>query len=193
MAAGASSFRCFVLGLLDRQPMSGYDIRRFFKRLNWLFGSSSFGNICPALHTLLENDLVTVDVISRPGKPAKKVYSINERGHQTLREWIERPESATRASLKTFAMWLLIANHSFNKALIARLQRRRAEVASHCTILNGTIGEPHKTNVRNRLAFEYGLAIANAEMNWIDSALDRLQRDPPIEEVLGDARAAEAD
>ena len=192
MVAGASSFRYFVLGLLDRQPMSGYDVRRFFKRLNWLFGSSSFGNIYPALHTLLENDLVTVDVISHPGKLAKKVYSINERGHQTLREWIEQPESATRVSLKAFAMWLLIANHSPNEALIARLQRRRAEVASHRAILNGMISKSHKTNVRNRLAFEYGLAIANAEMNWIDSALDQLQRDPPFEKVLEGARAAEA-
>jgi DNA-binding PadR family transcriptional regulator len=192
MAAGAMDFRYFVLGLLDRHPMSGYDIKRFFKRLNWLFGSSSFGNIYPTLHTLLENDLVTVDVISRPDRPAKKVYSINEKGRQTLRAWIKQPESATSASLKAFAMRLLFANHLSSKGLIAHLRGRRAEVAAHCAILNSMIGESHKTNVRNRLAFDYGLAMANAEMNWIDSALDQLQREPLLKEAVENARVTDA-
>jgi PadR family transcriptional regulator AphA len=192
MAAGAPSFRYFVLGLLDRQPMSGYDIRRFFKRLNWLFGSSSFGHIYPTLHSLLEHDLVTVDVVSHPDKPPRKVYTVNKRGRQRLREWMEQPESATYTSLKAFAMRLLIAHHLSNEGLIDHLRGRRAEVASHCAILNSMTSESHKTNVRNRLAFDYGLAMANAEINWIDNALDRLQREPLFEEVIEDARVAEA-
>jgi hypothetical protein len=133
-----------------------------------------------------------VDAISRPDKPPKKVYSINEKGYQTLREWVEQPESATSAPLKAFAMRLLIANHLSNEGLIAHLRGRRAEVASHCAILNGMISESHKTNVRNHLAFDYGLAIAHAEMNWIDSALDQLQREPLLQEVVEDAHVADA-
>jgi hypothetical protein len=50
----------------------------------------------------------------------------------------------------------------------------------------------HKTDVRDRLAFGYGLAMANAEMNWIDSALNQLPRDPPFEEDLEGDRVADA-
>ena len=48
--SGTVKTRHLVLGLLARQPMSGYDIKRFFKSLSWLIGSPSFGSRYPALH-----------------------------------------------------------------------------------------------------------------------------------------------
>jgi hypothetical protein len=49
MATEGVSFRHFFLGLLDRRPMSGYDIKRLLERLKGLLGGSSFGNIYPAV------------------------------------------------------------------------------------------------------------------------------------------------
>jgi DNA-binding PadR family transcriptional regulator len=89
--ASAVSIRHFILGLLNRQRMSGYDIRRFLKSLSWLIDSPSSGSLYPALHILLEDGLVTVEVVSRQDKPPRKIYSITETGRQAMREWVERP------------------------------------------------------------------------------------------------------
>jgi len=69
--ASAVSIRHFILGLLNRQRMSGYDIRRFLKSLSWLIDSPSPGSLYPALHILLEDGLVTVEVVSRQDKPPR--------------------------------------------------------------------------------------------------------------------------
>ncbi len=80
------STRHFILGLLTRQPMSGYDIKRFLKQLSWLVDSPSFGSLYPALHALLKDDRVTVEVIPRQDKPPRKIYTITEAGRQVLQE-----------------------------------------------------------------------------------------------------------
>jgi DNA-binding PadR family transcriptional regulator len=56
MAAGTVSLRYFVLGLLAQEPMSGYDIKRFLKGLNWLIGSPSDGSLYPNLRALLQEE-----------------------------------------------------------------------------------------------------------------------------------------
>ena len=68
------SFRNFCLGLLVQQPMSGYDIKCLLGQLDWLIGGSSFGNIYPTLHALLQDGLASVDVVDNHDKPPKKVY-----------------------------------------------------------------------------------------------------------------------
>ena len=80
MATEGVNFRYFVLGLLDQQPMSGYDIKRLLERLNGLIGSSSFGHIYPTLHTLLKEGWVTVNVVTREDRPPRKVYTIRQEG-----------------------------------------------------------------------------------------------------------------
>jgi DNA-binding PadR family transcriptional regulator len=108
--ANAVSIRHFILGLLNRQPMSGYDIRRFLKSLSWLIDSPSFGSLYPALYALLEDGLVTVEVVSRRDKPPRKIYSITEASRQAMREWVERPV-APDVSLKAFLMRLILASN----------------------------------------------------------------------------------
>ena len=91
MPVRSVSLRHFILGLLAQQPMSGYDIRQVLNGLGWLVGNPSFGSLYPALHALLKDGMVTVDVDARPGRPSRKIYSIADAGRQTLQEWSDQP------------------------------------------------------------------------------------------------------
>jgi PadR family transcriptional regulator AphA len=183
MTTETTSFRHFVLGLLDRRPMSGYDIKRLFGRLNWLIGNSSFGSIYSTLHALLEDDLVSVKAVHHPDRPSKKVYSINEKGRRALQRWIERPVTP-EASIRSFAMHLLLASSLTDKGLIAYLRQRHLQVASHRTTLEEMLEKPGETEGGKRLVSEYGLAMANAELNWLDSALNQLQEESVRQEEM---------
>lgn len=176
------SFRYVILGLLSQQPMSGYDIKRFLKNLDWLVGSSSFGSIYPALHALLTDSLVTVDVVYQQDKPPRKVYSITEAGKQVLQEWIDQP-AVPGASLKAFLMRLLLASHFSHVGLIAHLKRRRSQVEVQCAALAQVAkGQDETTDLGQHLALDYGLAVANAEVAWLDRTLERLSEQPlPME------------
>jgi CspA family cold shock protein len=174
MAAGTVSLRYFILGLLTQQPMSGYDIKRFLKGLSWLIGNPSGGGLDPVLRSLRQGDLATVEVVPGLDRPPRKIYSITEAEHQALLAWIEQPIVAN-AALGAFVMRLLLADsHSFAR-LSAHLQQRRAQVATHHAELVGGLETPGaRLNLGRQLALDHGLALATAQLAWLDTTLDRL-------------------
>lgn len=170
------SFRHFILGLLTKQSMSGYDIKRYLGRLDWLVGSPSFGSVYPALHALLKDTLVTVEVIQNEDKPPRKVYNITEAGKRVLQEWINQPVES-EISLKAFLMRLMLASNLPRTGLIAYLQQRHSQVAVYRAILEELVGSQDETvGLGQRLAFDYGLVAATAELAWLDRTLERLSR-----------------
>jgi PadR family transcriptional regulator AphA len=174
MSTGLKSFHHFILGLLTRQPMSGYDIKRFLADLGWLVGSPSYGAIYPALHALLQDKLVTVQVLSEDNKPPRKVYTITPAGERALHEWIHQP-SNPNASPKAFAMRLILADHLFTDGLIAHLRQRHAQVAAHHAALERMNDElDGEMDTGQRLTLNYGMAIANAELLWLEDVLQQL-------------------
>lgn len=184
--ASTVNVRYLILGLLTRQPMSGYDIKRFLKSLSWLVDSPSFGSLYPALHALLEDGSVTVEVVPRHDKPPRKIYSITEAGRQVLQEWIGQPV-ASGASLKAFLMRLILANNLSHADLIAHLQRRRVQVATHQHNLKQTADAMDESaDLGERLAPDYGLAVAAAELAWLDRTLGRLSQKPLSAEAVQD-------
>lgn len=191
MAAGTVSLRYFILGLLTQQPMSGYDIKRFLKGLSWLIGNPSGGGLDPVLRSLRQGDLATVEVVPGLDRPPRKIYSITEAEHQALLAWIEQPIVAN-AALGAFVMRLLLADsHSFAR-LSAHLQQRRAQVATHHAELVGGLETPGaRLNLGRQLALDHGLALATAQLAWLDTTLDRLPEQPlPEEDEQSDSGAS---
>jgi PadR family transcriptional regulator AphA len=176
------NFRYFILGLVAQQSMSGYDIKRLLEHLDWLIGSPSFGSVYPALHALLEDGLLTVNVVNAGSKQSRKVYSATEMGRQALREWINQPIQSG-ASLKAFLMRLMLASNLSYAGLIACLQQRRSQVAVHHAALEQlTEARVETAELGKHLAFDFGLAAAAAELAWLNRVLERLsQREPSAE------------
>jgi DNA-binding PadR family transcriptional regulator len=192
MAAGTVSLRYFVLGLLTQQPMSGYDIKRSLKGLSWLIGNPSGGSLYPLLRALRQEDLVTVEIVPGLDRPPRKIYSITEAGHQALQAWIEQPIAAN-ATLRGFVMRLLLADSHPPARLSAHLKQRRAQVATRHASLAGGLETGARLNRGQQLALDYGLALAKAELAWLDTTLDRLRKQPfPDENVQGDSGALAA-
>jgi DNA-binding PadR family transcriptional regulator len=176
------SLRHFVLGMLVRQPMSGYDIKGFLKSLSWLVDSPSFGSLYPALHSLLEDDLVTMEVVPQEDRPPRKIYSITPAGEDELASWIEETGSAA-ASLKAFVLRMILVGNLSQNGIISHLEQRRTQVAEQQQVLKATAGDMDKqTSQGERLAFDYGLAVAAAELAWIDHTLARLAEAAPLPE-----------
>jgi DNA-binding PadR family transcriptional regulator len=170
--------------MLTKQPMSGYDIKRFLKTLSWLIGSPSFGSLYPALRGLLEDELVTVDLIPRPERQPRKIYTITELGREALQAWVDRPV-APEASLKAFAMRLVLASNFTRAGLLSHLHQRRAQVAVHKSQLEERItAQDENSDLGHSLVLEYGLALARAESDWLQEALDNLSQETVPKTVL---------
>ncbi len=178
MAAGNASFRYFVLGLLARQPMSGYDIRRLLGNLGWLLGNPSFGTIYPALHALLDDGLVTVQVVPHENRPARKIYTITEAGQKALDDRGAQL-IPSGSSLKSFLMYLILADRSPHPELGTYLERRREMVTTRRLALEQMAGElDPQANPGQLMAIEYGMALASAEQAWLEAKLNELAVHP---------------
>jgi PadR family transcriptional regulator AphA len=174
--------RHLVLGLLAQQPMSGYDIKCFLESLSWLVDSPSYGSLYPALHALLADGLATVEEVPGQGRPPRKIYSITEAGEGTLKAWLSRPME-TDSSLRAFVMRLVLAGSLPSGNLNAYLEQRREQVAAHQRKLEQSAGEmTEEADVGERLMLDYGLTLANAELDWLDRTLARLVQ-LPLESV----------
>jgi PadR family transcriptional regulator AphA len=177
MSGGTVSLQFFVLGLLAQRPLSGYDIKRFLNTLNWLIGSPSGGSLYPVLRALLQEDLVAVEVVPGLDRPPRKIYSITPAGRQALQAWIDQP-AAANAPLKAFVMRLLIADSHSIARLLAHLERRRKQVADHrAKLREGTGAIDERLDLGQRLALGYGLALAKAELDWLDSTMEWLSEE----------------
>lgn len=177
MARGSANFRYFVLSLLVKRAMSGYDIRRFLKTLGWLLGNPSFGMIYPALHALLQDDLVTVEVVPHPSRPARKIYTITEAGKQALQEWIaQSPPSSI--GMRAFIMHLILVGGFTRVGLVAHLQQRREVAAAQHSALEQAVEElGEQVSLGERMAIEYSSTIASAELAWLEDKLAQLSMD----------------
>lgn len=170
----ATSIREVVLGLLARHSMSGYDIRRRLGGLPWLVDSPSFGSLYPGLHTLLADGLVTVEVIPNESRPPRKIYSITEAGRMALQEWAGQPVQPD-SSLKEFVMRLVLAGSLSPTGLNDYLEQRLEQVAAIQPELREAVtAASDNGDLGQRLTLDYGLALAEAEMAWLDHTLSQL-------------------
>lgn len=83
--------RLLVLGLLDMQPMSGYDIKRMLKLTDaerW--GGVLIGSIYHAINKLEEEGLIEISNIEHTGYRQKATYQITSAGQEHLKELVYR-------------------------------------------------------------------------------------------------------
>jgi DNA-binding PadR family transcriptional regulator len=100
-----------LLGLLARQPMSGYDLASHLKQRFVPFGPISHTQIYPALASLEQQGLVRYHIVEQHAvRPNKKVYELTEEGQAALRQWVESPTPLVILSdefcLKAYSLWL---------------------------------------------------------------------------------------
>lgn len=86
------TIKYLVLGMINRQPMTGYDITKELEK-EWVdFWYADHSQIYPELRRLLKEELVSFEITIQGEKLEKKLYSITEKGRKDLINWILREE-----------------------------------------------------------------------------------------------------
>ena len=139
------------MGLLSREELSGYDLKRWMERPLGYFWSARHSQIYPELARLEEEGLVTHTLVEQSGKPDKKVYRITTEGLEALKEWVVQPPVSRSVrdelTLKAYSVWLA------DKEKAVRLFReeglQREEQLAHYETLRTWMEDEHETEVRS--------------------------------------------
>ncbi|MDQ3694436.1 MAG: PadR family transcriptional regulator [Chloroflexota bacterium] len=117
-----------LLGLLGREPLTGYELTRRLKERVGNFWSTSHSQVYPELARLEAEELVTHQVVEQRERPDKKVYAITDQGMEALKEWVTTPVGprTTRDELVLRAYCVWVADSLAAAALFREHERRHA-------------------------------------------------------------------
>jgi DNA-binding PadR family transcriptional regulator len=108
--ARVSSLGYALLGLLAREPLSGYDLARRMRDRIGYFWHARHSQIYPELARLERDGLVRHEVVQQRDRPHKKVYAATAAGEATLRDWVtsplEPPGVRDELVLRAYSLWL---------------------------------------------------------------------------------------
>ena len=168
------SLRHGLLDLLAGEPMSGYDLARYF--------SASMGNVWPAQHSQIYPELaklVADGLITQTGEGprGRKVYETTPAGIDELRSWLRESEPdysfRNEALLRVFSLWVLPTDEA-----LAHLARDRAEYVDHLERIEKAMAEvdwaANPVRRSSRLAIEFGRRFCTAQLGWIDWAAEQV-------------------
>ncbi|MGV1049400.1 MAG: PadR family transcriptional regulator [Solirubrobacterales bacterium] len=79
-----------ILGMVRKEPRSGYEIKALVDNSTRFFWAASYGQIYPELKRLSEAGLV-VGVDSPTGGRRRTVYEITADGEEELKAWLRQP------------------------------------------------------------------------------------------------------
>jgi transcriptional regulator, PadR family len=77
-----------ILGLINRESMTGYDLMKVFNMELVNFWYAKHSQIYPELKKLTDEELITYEILPEDEKLRKKIYSITEKGRQEFHNWI---------------------------------------------------------------------------------------------------------
>ncbi|MBU3201782.1 PadR family transcriptional regulator (plasmid) [Clostridium estertheticum] len=95
-----------ILGLLEKQELTGYDIKKIFEDEIGEFWKSNHSQIYPELRKLEEQKLISFRVEIVGSKLEKKYYTLMDDGKAKLNEWIFVPTPELLATKDEFILKL---------------------------------------------------------------------------------------
>src|SRR4051812_5995168 len=84
-----------LLGIINKGPTYGYDLKHVYDRLFGQGKPVAFGQVYATLSRLVRDQKVTMEeVVEKSGGPERKRYSITPLGYKDLETWLVLPEGA---------------------------------------------------------------------------------------------------
>lgn len=141
--------RCTILGLLSWKPASGYDLKRIISDSEVFYWSGNNNQIYKSLVELQRGGLVAYQVQVQESLPAKKIYSITEKGlselHHSLLKDPEVPELR-----KSFLIQLAWAEIMSETEILALLEKYEAEITARLRMCQAQAARPGKRPERSK-------------------------------------------
>jgi len=118
-----------LLGLLNYQPATGYELKATFERSIHFFWNATLPQIYRTLNDMERTGWVEVTIEHQDGKPSRKIYSVTPAGREELRRWLaEAPElPVTRSPL---LVKVFFGNRTEPEILTGHLQDLRESTAA---------------------------------------------------------------
>ena len=179
-----------ILGFLEYQPMTGYDLKKYFDQSISHFWSATQSHIYKALENLEKDGFVEVKVIPQEDKPNRKEYHITPAGRAELHRWVTAPLPLEMVR-EAWLIQIFFSHVSTNEEIINLLKAREKDARSKLDALRTEAPASMAENAARvgierphllwQMTADYGIAYYEAELKWTETAIKRVRKLPPME------------
>jgi DNA-binding PadR family transcriptional regulator len=170
-----------ILGLLNHEDLSGYDIKKRIDFMISSFWEVGYGQIYPTLGHLEKERLVIKRISKTSQGPEKNLYSITEEGREVLTEWLKLPEQ------REYTKYEILVKLFFGSLVSTEDNTKRIDDFKVRHSQNLKMLEMYKENLKQVLNNEddhlfyyitvlFGERIYKAYLEWADEAVELLNR-----------------
>jgi DNA-binding PadR family transcriptional regulator len=159
-----------LLGLLERGPRHGYDLKREYDEH---FGQNRplhYGQVYATLSRLLKNKLIEENGVEHGGGPDRKRYAVTAEGVTDVDKWLTTPEKPE----------LYLQSTLFTKVVIALMSRRDAETVldsqrhAHLRAMRELTKRKSDGDLADQLICDHALFHLEADLRWLELTAARL-------------------
>ncbi|MCR8842865.1 PadR family transcriptional regulator [Paenibacillus sp. SC116] len=166
-----------LLGLLAKEPCSGYDLMLRIQP----FWQAKHSQIYPLLAKLERENYVQYERIEQRDKPDKKVYTITDLGREAVMEWLGEPPAETafrdELSLKANCIWMTDRNTAA-PLFLARMKQLETKIAYYEKLLTRIPEE--ERHIRSKHFGDYillnrAISLAEGQIEWCKWVIQMLE------------------
>lgn len=164
-----------LLGLLQQQDRSGYDLRKIFSATPMTSFSDSPGSIYPALRRLEQRGLVRSRIQERSGLRRRRLFHLTPAGVSELKRWQRQPivrDDVIRGTAELVLRFSFMDGSLGPAESLHFLTALKAELAGYIPSLRAFLDEHGKgMPLSGRLALESGINGYECLLNWARNAI----------------------
>jgi PadR family transcriptional regulator AphA len=172
-----------ILGFLNYQPYTGYDLKKIFDTSIRHFWPADQSQIYRTLTRLTENGWTDMEKIPQDDRPDRKVYSITDAGRAELLRWLSSPppmgEPRSAPLIQVF-----FAGQLSDAEVLEKFEGYAAIMRSILGLYDQVPGQlgPFQQEITSSrehffwmLTLENGVTSMRANLAWAESVIDRIK------------------
>ncbi|MBK8030357.1 MAG: PadR family transcriptional regulator [Chloroflexi bacterium] len=176
-----------LLGFLNYQTLSGYDLKRIMDTSTANFWHADLSQIYKALKALEADGLISSAVQAQDDRPDRRLYTITEDGRADLRDWLEEPLAGTPPLKETLLLKVFFSaqadrDHLLTQLVIQRELHRQAlaryqgqtltDIEQNAAFMGATPEDALFWDLTRRA----GVLYEEMYLQWLDEAISRLKK-----------------
>jgi DNA-binding PadR family transcriptional regulator len=159
-----------LLGLLDREPSHGYDLKRDYDAYFGRGRPLPFGQVYATLNRLARDGKATAGGAEPGAGPDRKRYTITESGKTEVEAWLAEP-IAPEPHLQTDLFVKVVLSLMLGRPAEEYLDVQRA---AHLRRMRELTELKQRDSLLDALLADHGLFHLEADLRWIDLTAERL-------------------
>lgn len=172
------SLQHILLGLLDEQPSSGYELNKRLQDVGQHFWVTEQSQVYRALYKMLNLNYVEYETVIQENSPNKKVYQLTQAGKQALEQWLRQPierNQPLQIWLAQIYLGASLTSEEITQLIEARIDEVDNKLEWALQRLDNEAGQtPRMTEIR-RITIEYHINMLENEREWLIGMRDRIQ------------------